>query len=201
MVKIFSSGKIVRLSSNYDLFEPHPGSIQLSVSSAAELNDFYGELILSKDIKELWFFHKDPEVLLGWFKSLFKIVEAAGGLVKNAGGAYLFILRNGKWDLPKGKIEKGESQELAAVREVEEECGIRGLSIIKALDPTFHTYVMDEKKILKPTYWFEMSCSDASDLVPQAEEGITDVKWISPENLAAVRANTYESILDVIKGI
>lgn len=201
MVKIFSSGKIVRLINNYSLFKPQPGFILLAVSSAEELAGFYEKLIVSKDITGLFFYNEREDQLFNWFKSLFKIVEAAGGLVKNKNGEYLFIFRNGKWDLPKGKIEKGEGTEPAAIREVEEECGIGGLSITKELEPTYHTYVLNEKPVLKPTYWFEMDCSDTAKLVPQTEEGITDVRWISIKDLKMVRENTYESILDVISGL
>jgi 8-oxo-dGTP pyrophosphatase MutT (NUDIX family) len=143
-------------------------------------------------------YNENETLLLEWFKSLFSIVEAAGGLVKNNKGEYLFIYRHGKWDLPKGKIEKGESIKKAAVREVEEECGISELTISKEITPTYHTYHLNEKQILKPTYWFEMNCGDDSQPIPQEEEGITEVRWITPENFEMVKKNTYESIKDVI---
>lgn len=198
MVKVFSSGKIVYLISNYDRFEPKPASIFITVASAKELKDFYLPLLDSKDIKEIWFCNPNSQLLLDWYSSMYKVVEAAGGLVKNAKAEFLFILRHGKWDLPKGKIEKGETVERAAVREVEEECGIGKLKIIKQLPPTYHTYELKGQQILKPSYWFEMSSNDTSNLVPQTEEGITDVRWLKLNDLEMVRNNTYESILDVI---
>ena len=121
--------------------------------------------------------------------------------MKNETGEWLFIFRNGKWDLPKGKVEKKEAITKAAIREVEEECGIGKLTIIKELPTTYHTYYMEERAILKRTYWFEMLCKDTSVLIPQLEEGITDVKWLSKKQLRQVLENTYESVKDVMKEI
>ncbi|MCE3280839.1 MAG: hypothetical protein K0S44_3030 [Bacteroidetes bacterium] len=199
MIKISSSDKIIRLVSNYRHFEPEAGCVFFAVTSEKELEDAYKIFIENKDIKEICFYHKDVDFLLNAFKSFFKVIEAAGGLVKNQKGEYLFILRNDKWDLPKGKIEKGESVKTAAVREVEEECGVKELEIVKELKTTFHTYTMNDKAVFKPTYWFEMSTADGSPLIPQTEEGITEVKWIAKKDLNQVRENTYDSILDIIK--
>lgn len=197
MIKIYSSGKTIRLISNCSVCRPKFGSILISVSSEKELSESYEKLIKNKEIEEICFCHESESVLFDWFKSMFKIIEAAGGLVKNSEDKYLFIFRKGKWDLPKGKIDKGESIRDAAIREVEEECGIEQLSIVKEIPPTYHTYYIGDKHVLKPTYWFEMNCSDTSELVPQEEEGITEVRWLSRKDLSMVRENTYASILDV----
>lgn len=199
MTKIFSEGKIVRLTNSNALFEPQPGSILLNVSSAKEVRDFYHELIHSKDVNEITFCNADEEFLLDSFKKMFTLVEAAGGLVKNDRGEYLFIFRKGKWDLPKGKIEKGEGIKTAAIREVEEECGIGGLEIVGEMETTYHTYFIKEKPVLKPTYWFRMSSNDKSVLKPQLEEGITEVRWLLPKDFGMVRENSYDSIRDVIE--
>ena len=198
MIKIFSAGKIVRLMNSNELFKPQPGSILLRVSSAAEVQEFYHELIGSRDISEIAFYHADEAFLFDSFKAMFIVIEAAGGLVKNDRGEYLFIFRKGKWDLPKGKIEKGESIESAAIREVEEECGIGQLKITGPMETTYHTYFIGEMPVLKPTYWFHMSSSDTSVLKPQLEEGITEVRWLLPQDLNMVRDNSYDSIRDVI---
>jgi ADP-ribose pyrophosphatase YjhB (NUDIX family) len=201
MIKITSTGKTIRLISNYKLSEPNSAFISVEVLSKEEMSDFYNILIHSNEIDEIRFFNKDEDKLLEWFKSMFKIVEAAGGVVKNPHNEYLFIFRNGKWDLPKGKIEKNEQIKEAALREVEEECGISNLKIIKELPTTYHTYTLDNKAILKPTYWFEMASDDSSILVPQQEEGITDVEWIKTGDIKKVRENTYGSILDLMEEI
>jgi ADP-ribose pyrophosphatase YjhB (NUDIX family) len=129
-----------------------------------------------------------------------KIVKAAGGLVYNTEGKLLIIFRNGKWDIPKGKVEKGESIEETALREVEEECGISNLNIV---DPvpfiSYHTYNHKGKNVLKPTYWYRMSCADDLALVPQTEEGITQVKWANKTFVKnEVLKNTYNSIKNLI---
>lgn len=126
------------------------------------------------------------------------LIEAAGGLVRNSKGETLFIFRNGKWDLPKGKIETGEDTREAAMREVEEECGIGGLKIIRPLSETYHTYELKGRQVLKRTSWFEMHSNDQK-MKPQLEEGITEVKWIPEKETSGVLSNTYPSIIEVIQ--
>ena len=105
--------------------------------------------------------------------ALHKYIEAAGGMVRKA-DAYLFILRNGVWDIPKGKLEKGETPELAAVREIEEECGLVEPIIVSHLINTLHTYPHKGKQVLKRTYWYLLDEDEKnSNLIHQIEEGIT----------------------------
>jgi len=126
------------------------------------------------------------------------LIEAAGGLVKNGDGDYLFIYRNNKWDLPKGKIEKDEKVKVAAVREVEEECGIRVSKLGKKICNTYHVYISKEEVVLKKTYWFSMKYKGSGRLKPQTEEGITDVRWFRKHHIDAILMNTFPSILDVL---
>lgn len=133
------------------------------------------------------------------FRSHFYSIEAAGGRVTNSAGETLFIFRRGKWDLPKGKIEDFEEVKEAAIREVEEECGIAGLTILYELPSTYHIYMQDDKEILKRTYWFEMTSEDKRKLVPQEEEGITEVKWLDEMGIEKALTNTYESIIEVMR--
>ncbi|MGC6490915.1 MAG: NUDIX hydrolase [Flavobacteriales bacterium] len=132
------------------------------------------------------------------FKSNFKLIKAAGGLVLN-NKSILFILRNGKWDLPKGKLEKGESIEQCAVREVMEECGIDSIELKHKLINTYHIYMENDTMILKETHWYLMLTSFSAVLTPQLEEGISSVEWIGVNNLQTVLANTYENIKRVIQ--
>jgi len=201
MIKIFSINKIIYLVNNPNDFKQREGAVYANIESEDEMRLIHDELVNKNNIREIYFFNKNRELLFGYFTSMFRIIEAAGGLVKNKKGEWLFIFRNGKWDLPKGKIEKKESVKTAAIREVEEECGITELSILKKLSTTYHTYFLEEKQILKPTYWFEMQCNDTSKLKPQTEEGITDVKWLSKNELQQVYDNTYDSIKEVMKEI
>jgi 8-oxo-dGTP pyrophosphatase MutT (NUDIX family) len=126
------------------------------------------------------------------------LIEAAGGIVKNPDGKFLFIYRNNKWDLPKGKIEKGEKVKEAAVREVEEECGITVNKLGKKICKTYHTYISREEVVLKKTHWFKMKANGNEKLKPQKEEGITDVRWFKKKNVDVITGNTFPSIMDVL---
>jgi len=133
------------------------------------------------------------------FKALFVIIEAAGGLVKNNAGAVLFIYRNDKWDLPKGKIEPNEAIEQAAMREVKEECGIENeLLMVRKIIVTHHLYAFNNQRVLKHTHWFEMLSSKAEQLTPQIEENITAVEWLHQAESYKVWNNTYPLIKEVL---
>lgn len=122
-----------------------------------------------------------------------EVIPAAGGLVINEKNQALFILRNSVWDLPKGWIEKGESVENAAIREVEEECGIYNLSIVKKLLTTYHIYFHNGAK-LKETHWFLMHSDYNQQLKPQFEEGITRVNFINESEIKNILQNSYANI-------
>lgn len=143
-------------------------------------------------------FQGDAENWWKKFKTGYKLIEAAGGVVKNEKHEMLFILRLGKWDLPKGKIEKGEEIKEAAIREVEEECGIGELTIVSELSPTYHTYSLKGQPILKRTHWFLMQTSDDGELIPQFEEDIEKAVWVNENDLTEQMTNTYNSIRDVL---
>ncbi|HWZ13784.1 MAG TPA: NUDIX domain-containing protein [Mucilaginibacter sp.] len=126
------------------------------------------------------------------------LIEAAGGLVINENNEYLFIYRNKKWDIPKGKIEAGEGIREAALREVEEECGIKISSVGDRICKTYHVYIYKGEVVLKKTYWFEMRCKGRKKLKPQKEEGITAARWFQKDHIAPIVKNTYPSIMDVL---
>lgn len=142
------------------------------------------------------------------FKTIFKsikhrmlFIKAAGGIVRNESNQALFIFRNGKWDLPKGKMEEDENSRSAAIREVEEECGIRIDASGEKIANTYHIYEMNGQMLLKKTAWYWMKASKKEKLIPQVEEGITEVRWLSKSELAMVRENTYPLIRELIKFI
>lgn len=142
--------------------------------------------------------HPDAIAAKQAFWDAFTIQKAGGGAVWNDQNQLLFIFRRGKWDLPKGKLEEGESIEACAVREVEEETGIRKPQILKALPTTYHTYYEHGKHILKEAWWFEMKASGPQVLNPQQEEQITETRWLAPSEWEQVRQNSFPSILDVL---
>jgi mutator protein MutT len=127
------------------------------------------------------------------------IIQAAGGLVENEKGEILFIFRRGKWDLPKGKLDPGETLESCALREVKEETGIDQLELKKFLLVTKHEYEESGLFILKETHWWLIKTNSRQPLIPQTEEDITGVKWMSPPDFKIVQQNTYPSILEVLR--
>jgi 8-oxo-dGTP pyrophosphatase MutT (NUDIX family) len=147
--------------------------------------------------QSLYVMGEDVAAMMKAFSSHFMSVTAAGGLVKNEKGQYLLIKRNGIWDLPKGKAEGDENPEATAIREVEEECGLSGLSIGEHLLNTYHTYRIDEQRVLKQTSWYYMDVKGDIETTPQLDEGITDAMWVNSGDLPGVLANTYKSIKEV----
>ena len=140
------------------------------------------------------------EVTDNWdeFCSKYTFVEAAGGVVYNSINQLLMIFRNQKWDLPKGKLEDNEKISQCAIREVQEECGVRNLQIISQLQNTYHIYDLNGESILKCTYWFKMRTNFTDKLIPQISEGITNVEWINKRNIAEKLENSYGNIRDVL---
>ena len=134
------------------------------------------------------------ELLLKKFLSLLPNVIAGGGKVYNKKGEILFIFRNGKWDLPKGKAKLKETINETALREVEEETGVFGLSIVKPLEITYHIFKRMGQFYIKVTYWFKMYSDYEGELIPQEKEGITKAKWISETKLTKVLNNSYANI-------
>ncbi len=149
----------------------------------------------------LYLYDADMASLWKKFKSNFKIIEAAGGVVENPKSDILFIYRNEVWDLPKGKIEKGEKIAVAAIREVEEECGIEALKIEKKLPETYHIYKLNGQYILKITHWFKMHSDFQGTLQPQLEEGITKVVWLDSKQASKALENSYTSIRLLYNGL
>ncbi|HMG14363.1 MAG TPA: NUDIX domain-containing protein [Saprospiraceae bacterium] len=153
----------------------------------AEKTNRYPEIILS---------YKDVDILWEDFKSVFKNITAAGGVVLNENEEILSMYRRSVWDLPKGKVDKGEEIMDAAVREVAEETGIIVDKNIMPLLSTYHIYTMKEKRILKRTEWFVMR-KKSGVLSPQTEEDIEELAWLNPEELLS-KQDIYKNIVDVV---
>ncbi len=190
MYKVFINEKKLILSS-----EPQNSPKILNYDGVHSF-DFAIDLLENTASQGLNIYHNDVEKLWADFRKSFKNIEAAGGVVLNQDNKILFIHRLGKWDLPKGKIEVGESREIAAVREVEEECGIFDLELKDFINSTYHIYTeRDGKKILKTTYWFEMLYSGNETPKPQIEEGINEVGWKAEEEIETIiLPSTFQNI-------
>lgn len=145
------------------------------------------------------FCHPDLPALQKAFFKKFTIIQAGGGLVKNDENEALLIFRRGKWDLPKGKLDDGETLEQCAIREVEEETGLKQIELISPLIITWHTYHEGTKFILKESHWYTMKISGKQTLVPQTEEDIIEVRWVKPENFKEYYENAFPSVVDVLK--
>jgi ADP-ribose pyrophosphatase YjhB (NUDIX family) len=154
--------------------------------------------VLAHHSKFFYVLCNDAKAFLKTVAKSVTLIEAAGGLVMNENDEYLFIFRNGKWDLPKGKVEREERIREAAIREVEEECGIKVSKLNNKICKTYHTYLSRGDVVLKKTHWFEMKCKGQNKLKPQKEEGITDVRWFNKGHIEPITANTFPSIMDVL---
>lgn len=133
------------------------------------------------------------------FVEYFKIIEAAGGLVKNDRNELLIIYRRGHWDLAKGKIDKNESKESAAIREVKEETGVENIELLREFDISHHVYRDSryKKPVLKRTYWYEMLSLDEA-FHPQAEEDILEVRWCDYNRICALKTQFYRNVYDLM---
>jgi len=152
------------------------------------------KLLNKKNINSVHLFHKNKDKLLKYFFKLIPTVIAAGGKITNSKSETLFIYRNDKWDLPKGKAEKNEQLPQTALREVKEETGIKEVSINKPLDITYHIFRRNNEYRLKVTYWFEMFSDYEGIFFPQLDEGITNVKWVKKNDLEEIKINSYPNI-------
>ncbi|WP_175622147.1 NUDIX hydrolase [Chryseobacterium schmidteae] len=194
MYKVFVNEKKLLISKNpenlekvlnYESFTTLEIALDLlQNTSTSELN-VYGE-----QIDEIW---KE-------FKKLFRIIEAAGGIVNKPNGDILFIRRLGKWDLPKGKMEKGESREESAIREIEEETNLQNVELRDFINTTYHIYIeRNGDRVLKHTHWFEMFFDGEDTSKPQLEEGITEVAWKNTTQIEnEVFPNTFQNIKLII---
>ncbi len=153
----------------------------------------------SRRYSAVWLTGPDPKALFRAFKKRYQRIKAAGGVVFNDAGEILLIYRRGYYDLPKGKMEKGEKKRACARREVEEETGVRGLTVGARIAKTRHTYrTAKGKRILKTTYWYAMT-APKQKLVPQEEEDIEKALWVRPEDLPGYFPGMYNSIRYIIE--
>jgi len=136
--------------------------------------------------------------LLEQLEAMFQPIDAGGGVAYNEQGAILMIFRKGKWDLPKGKLDAGESIEECALREVREETGLKNLSLNDKICDTYHIYLQKNEQILKRTTWYKMTGTSADKLKPQKEENIMEARWVKEPDIASLAAQSYAAVREVL---
>ena len=197
-IKIYYGSKVIRLTNYFPLIEPADTMVSYYDQGEKLIYRFI-EFAEHKSFSTffLWSGSSYKEMKIHFF-SFFKILEAAGGVVRNEKNEILVIFRSGKWDLPKGKLDKRkETFKQAALREVQEETGLKALTIKGKLMTTYHLYFRKEKMILKPTYWFEMFAESSNKLIPEVKENISLVAWVNKEEIPGILKNTYHSLEDL----
>jgi 8-oxo-dGTP pyrophosphatase MutT (NUDIX family) len=197
MYKVFINNKSIIFTKNLEDFN-NEKVLDAKGMSPSQLLQLLKQESVEREEKQIVVNLKSIEFPHREFVFLFKEKIAAGGLVVNERKELLMILRNGEWDLPKGHQDGGESIEECAIREVEEECGIGNLEIIAPLQTTYHHYLLNEKDILKETFWFLMQTDSDQALTPQAKEGIEKVEWTDLETAQNRLENSWISLLEVL---
>ncbi len=189
MYKVFVKDALLILTSdlsdtkNQDYFMLNGNAIQTAIDALA-----------TKKLKLAYIYHPNHEEILKKFTKKIPLQVAAGGVVTNKKGQVLFIFRNNKWDLPKGKLDKGESLKEAALREVEEETGVKGLKLENHLKTTYHIFKSSGTYKLKEVHWYAMKTSYDGKLKGQKSEGIAKVKWMGPKKIQKALENSYVNI-------
>ena len=201
MYKIYINDTPLILISSIDLpkleYSPMESLVTQYSGKYQSLLNYVDLLEKTKRYQQVIIHTSSVEDLMADFQRNFKIIEAAGGIVFNTKNEILSIFRRSVWDLPKGKIEKGENPTDAAIREVREETGIDQLEIVGNPIKGYHTYRLDKKRILKPTYWFAMKSLYQGKLTPQIEEDIERVMWRPLEDLQCENL-IYRNLLEVL---
>jgi ADP-ribose pyrophosphatase YjhB (NUDIX family) len=206
MQKYIIFNKYNKVTITNSLYEEQKGQNDIVIECNKEgLNSlncslFFDEKINKKDIILVAQGIKTDEVFKKYC-SYFFFVQASGGIVRNSNNETLFIYRYSKWDLPKGHVEKGESIAQAAIREVEEECGLKDLLITGFAAYTYHTYYMNGRWEIKRTSWYYMHSGQANPLTPQREEAIEKACWITEEEINKILEDSYPSIQHLFESI
>ena len=187
-----------KLEGELENYAHHDDAVLIDEFSAAAINSMIYEMH-QPSIHAGIFIHTNLEELKKAFFRKFDLIRAAGGIVLNEKKQLLFQFRRGKWDLPKGKLDEGETLEQCAIRETEEETGLKGVEVGSPIVVTYHSYDESGKHIIKETHWYHLSVKGEQHLEPQFEEQITELRWVDPKDLSEVTSNTFQNIMQVLR--
>jgi len=196
MYKVHFENRFIMISAEPDRLQKY--GIFHKFYATGELYKLISEFQADSSIQSINVYGTNIRHIWKIFRIYFTEVGAAGGLVRHTSGKYLFIEKKGKLDLPKGHIEPGEEPDACALREVSEECGISGHSIVKQLESSYHTYSWEGISYLKKTSWFLMEYNGIMVTKPQSSEGITKVEWLSADEISEIKKSAWLSLMDVI---
>ncbi len=202
MYKVFISERPLIIKRRQEAtVELRDGHLHFHAQGEDELLPILTLLKSDHNIRAIYVYNQNPKDLFGVLTKHFTVIEAAGGFVTNFNHDALFIHRRGFWDLPKGKIDQGESVQEAALREVNEECGIGDLSIVSELPATYHVYTEKGDEVLKITHWFTMVTTTTEEPTPQLDEGIDEVRWVARKHWRELAKMSYPNIADLIETV
>lgn len=194
---IFFDNRCIDLSDSEEYCFDGMNSVGIRYCDSKQLSDLIDEFENSS-IKELRIYSENPSDTFKEFSSFNKVIRAAGGIVRNSQNQLLIINRLKHWDLPKGKIEKNETNDVAALREVEEECGIDKLELVGFATYSYHVYRTKSARVLKITDWFYMNYLGNKTPTPQHEEDIESAIWVDEKELPLYYDTMYVSIRKVL---
>jgi 8-oxo-dGTP pyrophosphatase MutT (NUDIX family) len=201
-IKIYFNDKPLYLCDSIDEtigpFIHHDDAVFIDELDSHTIKSMIHEMQLDK-VHAGVFYHNNLEELKKAFYKKFTIIQAGGGLVLNEKREALLIFRRGKWDLPKGKLDKGENLEQCAVREVEEETGLKNIQLVSPLMVTYHTYHEGTKFVLKESHWYNMKVKGEQQLTPQTEEGIHEIRWVTQNDISTYLKDCFPSVADVLQ--
>ena len=204
MYKVFFNATSIILCPKFENSSKDNNQQVIEIEDDVCFHDWILKLEKKNNIRNIIFVNNNISQLWENFKKQFIGITAAGGVVNDKTGRILVIKRFGLWDLPKGKVERDESLEKAAIREVEEECGISGLKIKTQLGSMFHLYrspyhAKTNNIVLKETFWFEMFYEGTQIPVPQKKESIEEARWMKREELKLFFSNTYPNLIELLE--
>lgn len=199
MYKIYFETRCLAICSPDEQALSDPNSVEFHLGENSDIHSLVGMFEASRTLARIYIPDNDPDAAYKRICSEFKEVNAAGGLVSNRRNDYLLIRRNGLWDLPKGHQENGEDIRITAMREVQEETGVKELELRDLICVTDHCYKRDGIWHLKHTWWYDMLYTNPVDLTPQREEDISQAAWVAKSSLPPFLKNTYPSIQEVFR--